>query len=73
MNLIKLWVAQDSNGQCYIFRNKPIERFKGSWYESNGKESTFIGNNLLSKTEIEKQPIKVAVMSFDKLNSMIDG
>jgi len=72
MNLIKLWVAQDSNGECYIFKYKPIEIQKGNWFNENGKYPTFIGDNLLTKAELKRQPIKVAVMSFDKLNSMIE-
>ena len=35
MKAIKVWVAQDSNGECFVFKNKPIERAKGDWKDKD--------------------------------------
>ena len=63
MKAIKVWVAQDSNGGCFVFKTKPIERVKGDWEDKNDFIFGYLGNNLLNKAELSQQPIKCRIIT----------
>ncbi len=63
MKQIKVWIAQDGNGECFVFKTKPIEKVKGDWKDKNNFTFGYLGDNLLSKTELSQQPIQCRIIT----------
>lgn len=63
MKIVKVWVAQDSNGECFVFKNKPIERAKGDWKDKDNFMFGYLGDNLLNKAELSQQPIRCKIIT----------
>jgi len=63
MKVVKVWVAQDDSGQCFVYKNKPIEETKGNWIDRNNLVYGFIGENILCNSELKIQPIKCRIIT----------
>lgn len=60
MKTVYMWLAQDSSGECYSYQKKPMTYDNtGLWVAAreDTTKPTFLGNKLLTKKDLERQPI----------------
>lgn len=60
---IQMWIAQDFDGECFLFKKKP-KNMGGPYpnWQGNKESAKAIGENLLSEEQFKKQPIHCTLM-----------
>jgi hypothetical protein len=64
MKILKVWVAQDYDGECYLFRRKP-KNYGGQYpnWKSEKENPKLLGENILCNSELKIQPIECRIIT----------
>lgn len=73
MKTIYMWLAQDGEGGCYSYQKKPVMYDNTSLWVAAREDTvkpTFLGNNILTKKDLERQPILCKLKKVSRDNDV---